>query len=155
MAFSLVSIISLLSTSEKKSTNKMIESVILKTYLCNKIDWSFGNIPNRGCIFVQEYVPYAYRGHFVLYGTISFLTSPTTLNSSMQWHSSAMQWPDIPIDFEQLNIAMLHSSAGATAHGLISPLSQAGTMRAPRVTATRQNGPTSCARSTTSPPPAL
>ena len=41
MAFSLVSIMSLLSTSEKKSVNKMIESVILKTYSCNKMDWKY------------------------------------------------------------------------------------------------------------------
>ena len=37
-----------------------------------------------------------------------------------------------------------------TLYGLISPLSQPGTMRAPRVTARRQNGPTSVTRSTTS-----
>ena len=92
MAFSLVSIISLLSTSEKKA-NKMIESVILKAYSCNKMDWRFGNISNRGVHFCARIRPLCLPGSFC----------------ALWYHFI----PDIPNDFEQFN---------AMAHGLISPL---------------------------------
>ena len=48
---------------------------------------------------------------------------------------------DVPINFE-LDSTM-HCAVQFILYALISPLSQAGTMRSPRVTARRQNGPTS------------